>query len=122
MIPTIIPTAYKAKTTASRGCVSSQATSSARLRPTGHFRIVDRTLDLRLRMDGSRGADDLIRYSDRTTRDARLEGPSFGIVALQVDRVSVATSVVGTKRTNRAGLMMSVDRGRSEVDQIFRLS
>ena len=37
------------------------------------MRIVDRTLDLRLRMDGSRGADDLIRYSDRTTCDARLE-------------------------------------------------
>src|ERR1700736_3209762 len=71
MIPTIIPTAYKAKTTASRGCVSSQATSSARLRPTGQLRIVDRTLDLRLRTDGSRGADDLIRYSDRTTCDAR---------------------------------------------------
>ena len=73
MIPTIIPTAYKAKITASRGYVSSQATSSARLRPTGHLRIVDRTLDLRLRMDGSRGADDFIRYSDRTTCDARLE-------------------------------------------------
>ena len=73
MIPTIIPTAYKAKITASRGCVSSQATGIAWRRPPGELRIVGRTLDLRLRMDGSRGADDFIRYSDRTTCDARLE-------------------------------------------------
>ena len=38
-IPTIIPTACKAKITASRAYVSLQATSSARLRPTEHFRI-----------------------------------------------------------------------------------
>jgi hypothetical protein len=73
VIPTIIPTAYKAVTTAFRGCVSSQATGSAWRRPPGELRIVGRTLDLRLRMDGSRGADDFIRYSDRTTCDARLE-------------------------------------------------
>jgi hypothetical protein len=72
MIPTIIPTAYKAKTTASRGCVSSQATSSARLRPTGHFRIVARILDLHtdgsraLHTDGNRAADDLTKCGDRS--------------------------------------------------------
>jgi hypothetical protein len=71
MIPTIIPTAYKAKITASRGCVSSQATCNARLRPTGHFRIVARILDLHT--DGKRAANDLIKCVDRTTCDLRLE-------------------------------------------------
>jgi hypothetical protein len=71
MIPTIIPTAYKVNTTASRGCVSSQATCSARLRPTGHFRIVARILDLHT--DGNRAADDVTKCGDRTTCDARLE-------------------------------------------------
>src|SRR5271170_4499374 len=47
MIPTIIPTACKAGTTACRDCVSSQATLSARLRPRGHSRIVVPTPDLR---------------------------------------------------------------------------
>jgi hypothetical protein len=74
MIPTIIPTAYKAETTASRGGVSSQATCSARLRPPGHFRIVARILDLHT--DGNGAADDLIRCLDRTTCDVRLESPS----------------------------------------------
>ncbi len=43
----------------------------ARLRPTGHFRIVARILDLHT--DGNRAADDLTKCGDRTTCDVRLE-------------------------------------------------
>jgi hypothetical protein len=50
--------------TATRGFVILPATSSARLRPPGHCRIVARILDLRL--DGSSAADDLIKYGDRS--------------------------------------------------------
>src|SRR3981189_3975755 len=71
MIPTIIRTACKVETTASRGCVISQATCSARLRPGGQFRIVALTLDLLT--SGDRAANGLIRYSDRATCDARLD-------------------------------------------------
>src|SRR6266481_6125535 len=70
-IPTIIRTACKVQTTASRGCVSSQVTCSAKLRPGGHVRIVARILDLHT--SGHRAADGLIRYSDRATCDARLD-------------------------------------------------
>ena len=73
-IPTIIPTAYKAGPTATRGCVISQATSSARLRPPAQFRFVERTLDLHTdRTDRSRAADDPIRYGDRSGTNRRLE-------------------------------------------------
>jgi hypothetical protein len=54
-----------------RDCVSSQATSSVRLRPGGHSRIVARILDLHT--SDHRAADGLIRYGDRATCDARLD-------------------------------------------------
>jgi hypothetical protein len=73
MIPTTIPTAYKAKTTTCRGCVSSEATWSVRLRPPVHFRIVVRILDLHLHTDGNGAADDLIGPVDRATCDTRLD-------------------------------------------------
>jgi len=65
------PYCLQGKDLASRGCVSSQATCSARLRPTGHFRIVARILDLHT--DGNRAADDITKCGDRTTCDVRLE-------------------------------------------------
>src|SRR5258708_33051848 len=102
MIPTIIPTAYKAKITASRGCVSSQATCSARLRPTGHFRIVARILDLDT--DGNRAADDLRRAS-RIAACLRTRVILYQIRhagSFQGDQDIVTTSVVdtNTKRDN----------------------
>src|ERR1700704_1399488 len=56
MIPTIIHTACKVETTASRACVISQATRSARLRPGGQFRIVARIPDLHT--SGNRADED----------------------------------------------------------------
>src|ERR1700739_2182726 len=73
MTRTTIPTACKVDSTASRGCVSSQATSSARLQPGGHFRIVASILDLHMHTDGNRAAGDLTWRGDRVTCDVRLE-------------------------------------------------
>jgi hypothetical protein len=64
MIPTIIPTACKAIPTATRGCVISQATSSAGIRLPEPDRLVARTLDFC--SDRSRVADDLVKYVDRS--------------------------------------------------------
>jgi hypothetical protein len=93
-IPTIIPTACKAEPTATRGCVISQAISSARLRPPAQFRFVARTLDLRT--DRSRAADDLIRYGD-CSDDRDVNVTACGRLCLHRKRINISTVLAGQR-------------------------